>query len=38
MEDKTMSVQLAISYETLVELVEQLPEEQQQALIERLLS
>lgn len=33
-----MSVQLAISYETLVELVEQLPEEQQQALVERLLS
>jgi len=33
-----MAVQLTIPYEKLVELVEQLPEEQQQALLERLLA
>lgn len=33
-----MPVQLTIPYETLVELVEQLPEAEQEALIERLLS
>jgi dihydroneopterin aldolase len=33
-----MPVQLTLSYETLVELIEQLPETEQQALIERLLS
>lgn len=31
-----MAVQLTIPYETLVELVEQLPPEQQRALIERV--
>jgi len=31
-----MAVQLTIPYETLVELVEQLPEEQQEDLLERL--
>jgi dihydroneopterin aldolase len=33
-----MAVQLTISYETLVELIEQLSEAEQKALIERLLS
>lgn len=33
-----MAVQLTIPYETLVELVEQLPEVEQKALMERLLS
>jgi hypothetical protein len=33
-----MAVQLTIPYETLVKLVEQLPEEQQQELMERLLA
>jgi hypothetical protein len=33
-----MAVQLANPYETLVELIEQLPEAEQKALIERLLS
>lgn len=33
-----MAVQLTIPYETLVELIEQLPEAEQKALIERLLS
>ncbi len=32
-----MAVQLTIPYETLVELVEQLPEAEQKALLERLL-
>jgi hypothetical protein len=32
-----MAVQLNIPYETLIELVEQLPIEQQQTLLERLL-
>ena len=32
-----MAVQLNIPYETLIELVEQLPDEQQQTLLERLL-
>ena len=33
-----MAVQLRIPYETLIELVEQLPEAEQKALMERLLS
>lgn len=32
-----MSVQLTIDYETLVQLVEQLPDEQKHALVERLI-